>query len=160
MPLAVGVDRRFPVSPQRRIPALLPLSYVRGTWGGPTQKGGIVLPKRGRHAVTGKVFKLCSFAGCHALVRGSKYCAAHRRWKDQVHGYRHRQQRQAVFEAGGWRCHYCGEPVTRSDDIVHWAPTQSMSAAESWAAPKAPAHRACHNRWAPHLRGPAGALEG
>ena len=103
----------------------------------------------------GAVVKLCSFAGCHVLVRGRGYCARHRNIRSRTYGAEHRKTRRAVFEAAGWRCHYCGKPVTMSDDVAHLSPTQQMSPAQAWAAPKVPAHRSCHNANAPHLRGEA-----
>jgi hypothetical protein len=98
------------------------------------------------------VVKMCGWSGCHRLaLRGQRYCPQHRRQKNQTYGRRHRDGRLAVFEQAGWRCHYCGAPVTSADDIAHLDETQRLALHQAPHALRVPAHRACHNAHAPHL---------
>ena len=98
------------------------------------------------------ILKRCSFGGCVEYVIPSVgYCARHRSQRNRTYGRGHREGRRQVMEQGGWRCYYCGEPVTMSDDVAHLEPTQSLAPAQAHRAPRVPAHRRCHNRNAPHL---------
>ena len=99
-----------------------------------------------------RVLRVCSFPGCSSLTR-KRRCAIHERQRDRVYGRQWRELvRPAVFAQHGYRCHYCGLPVTPADDVAHLAPSQELMARGlpvHDTARLVPAHRRCHNRHAP-----------